>query len=1495
MRRNTLALVFSIILAASLPAEKFMLIPVDPSLKPPAPNSLAAVKGNWQETMLATRARILDALAAGRSSCVEVVLGDWYSTESLGVKSFTNTQFPEPEREGINLEAVYDNNDPKWTCRSSWINRPYNGHKVNTKQVAYFYRTIAVDKPCTLDVYIGKAFAIALWINEQKVIEEISANGELMELKTNITLEAKTNTVLLKVYNTTNKNDLSIGMNITTGANAYNTEAVWQTIKGKYPRLCDYFERDLPNGRHLLWLTSTATSLERGVLASVMTNLGDYDPQLAILVEKALRNDSASAKELFSLYEQTCYAREYLDLAAAVDTTPLRAVLTDVASVTGSVSDEYTAALNVIDASLIALKNRYRAGDYALVSSRAAKPMELFAADIAAQKNAPVRARFIRIEQQNTLSLAEVEVQSEGKNIAPQGKASQSTTASGADAARAIDGRTDGAWSSGSVTHTTEKIPGWWELDLGAEKNIESIRVWNRTDCCGDRLVGANIQALGEDRSAAWSQKIETFSSGGGGDKDALINAYTDIRKKIMFLNPLLDFDKLLCIRQQGDPRLPANWQGNCSIGGAMGGGRSSEIAILSPVRPDGSVTTLYKPASNRVLADIDLHFDADRMLFSMPDDVNAAWQVYEMDLASKSVRVLSKSDYPDIHNTEACYLPSGKIVFASTRVYAGVPCVAGADPVANLFIMNDDGSGVRRLCFDQEQDWNPTVLNNGKIMYTRWEYTDTAHYFTRIVMHMNPDGTSQTELYGSGSFWPNSLFYSRPIPNHPTMLIGIVSGHHGVSRMGELILYDPAKGRFEADGVIQRVGAKEKKVIPIIDDQIVNNSWPKYLHPYPLSDKYFIVSSKPSPSESWGIYLVDVHGNRQLIKEEKGYSLLEPIPLRKTKKPPVIQDKIKTNETNALVYLQDVYTGGGLRGVPRGEVSKLRLFTYVYTYNKIGGHQDVAYEGGWEVKAILGTVPVYEDGSAFFSVPANTPIAVQPLDREGKALQLMRSWFTAMPGETLSCVGCHESQNAATIPKRTTASLKKPVTIDPWYGQARGFSFEREVQPVLDAYCVGCHNGTKTNIPNFTFRKGNFINNFPESYNELHPYVWRPGPESDYHLPEPLEYHADVSELVQKLKKGHHGVTLDAEGWERIITWIDLNVPCIGSWMEYRASVSNFYEKRQAMLAQYTSCSVDYEKIINPYAMRNFISPSPPPEMLPAPAVQRWPLSRNEAAELQKNAGQNRTKTVDLGNGVTMTLVLIPQGTYRMGGESGERNKEVQRQVTVSNAFWMAETEVTLAQYHAFDPSHENGYIDQQSKDHTTRGYDANDPRHPVIRVSYEEATKFCEWLSQKAGVPVMLPSEEEWEWACRAGTDTPFFFGDVNMDFSPYANLADKSVSLLAVQGVNPKPIRNPNKYVDFIPKDARFNDANKILSLTGIYKPNPWGLKDMHGNVAEWTRSDFTGFIDVGGNSVFKTVRGGSWRDRPYRATSFFRMGYRPYQRVFNVGFRVAAALH
>jgi len=948
------------------------------------------------------------------------------------------------------------------------------------------------------------------------------------------------------------------------------------------------------------------------------------------------------------------------------------------------------------------------------------------------------------------------------------------------------------------------------------------------------------------------------------------------LRQEVLLANPLLDFDRLLVVRRAGHMGLPQNWQDDTSIPAK---GYDNEIATLSPVAPGGQLKTLYRPADGRFVGDLDLHFDGSRLLFSMPSDAGR-WQVFEIRADGTGLRQVTPGGPKDVDNFNGCYLPDGRIVFCSTACQQGIPCVTGSDKVSLLYLLSADGNTVRQLTFDQDHSWGPSIANDGRVMYSRWEYSDLPHYFSRLVFHMYPDGTGQTAMYGSNSYWPNSTFYARAIPGSPTKVVAIISGHHGVPRMGEMMIFDTARGQHEADGVVQRIPGAGRTVPATIADTLVDGSWPRFLHPRPLSEKYFLVSCQPDSRSPWGIYLVDVFDNMLKLAEAPGSALLEPVPLRKRPAPPTIPDRADPDRKDAEVYLTDVYAGPGLGGMPRGAVKRLRLYSLHYCYWKMGGHDFIGIDGPWDVKRILGTVPVQEDGSAAFRVPANTPIALQPLDEQGQALAIMRSWFTAMPGEKVSCVGCHERTSQAGLNRPSLALKAGPVPIEPWHGPARGFSFPREVQPVLDKYCVGCHAGQPRDgktIPDLRLNP-NGRGRFDSSYAALHPFVRRPGPESDCHLMPPAEYHANTSELVQMLRKDHHGVHLDAEAWDRLVTWIDLNVPDHGTWHEAigRPDAKGFADRRRELSKLYAGIDEDFEAVGAAANLGPQVAPAPKPRVQAEPVTcPGWPLDAAQAARLQQAAapGGKIQREIVLGEGMKFTLMLVPAGEFVMGDPAGAADEQPRR-VRVQKPFWIGKFEVTNRQFAVFDAAHDSGYASVFGKDHSDRGIPLNGPDQPVVRVSWMRAMAFCRWLSEKTGETFTLPSEEQWEYACRAGTATPFFFGDLGADFSKFANVADAALNLRA----------------DWTPRDGRFNDGSSVTAPVGRYQPNAWNLHDMHGNAAEWTASPYDPYASVHGAAAAMVVRGGSWYDRPNRCRSSFRLAYPQWQRVYNVGFRV-----
>lgn len=1006
------------------------------------------------------------------------------------------------------------------------------------------------------------------------------------------------------------------------------------------------------------------------------------------------------------------------------------------------------------------------------------------------------------------------------------------------------------------------------------------------------------------------------------GDEQAMADARKALenKKAILVGNPLLDADKIVAVRyklgsrarQAMAPDLGTqanNWSNQES---ARRSGFNAEIIELTNLRGDMQMKSIFKPiVADASIADLRMHWNADRVMFTtLMGENDKRWNVYEVKLDGTGCKKLVENEEPDLEFYDGTYLPDGRIIANSNIGYQGVPCVSGDDPVGNMVLYTPQTKNLRRLTFDQDANWNPVVMNNGRVMYTRWEYTDLTHYYSRIVMHMNPDGTENKALYGSGSMFPNSTFDIQPLPGHGSAFVGIISGHHGVARSGRLIIFDPTKGRKNVQGMVQEIPHRNRPIQELIKDELVNGVWPQFVKPTPLNDKYFLVAAKLNPQSLWGLYLVDIYDNVTCLMQAEGEGYISPILVKETKTPPAIPDRVKLNEKEATIFIQDIYEGEGLRGIPRGTVKELRLHAYEYAYVKTrSDHNWHGIQSGWDIKRLLGTVPVEEDGSAIFKVPANTPISIQPIDKDGVAVQWMRSWVTGQPGEVVSCIGCHEDQNQIPIPKRVMASQKAAAPLKAPEGGVRSFTFDLEIQPILDRACIACHNGEGKA---FDLRGGKKDKlGYGTSYLNIHPYVHRQGGEGDMVVLQPYEYHPNTSELVRILKKGHHNVKLTDAEWLKLYNWIDYNAPDKGYFdanvlgkeiIPYQGF--DQIERRKELTDKYANgMGVDWKKEIADYASylkaQGPITPVMPEKAAPVKVkevkAKGWPFDKAAIKDMLAKETSNR-KEVEIAPGVKINFVRIPAGEFVMGSYNGESDAYPTAKVKIDKPFWMGEMEVTNQQFNVINPDHDSRFVDQLWKDHVVQGYPANEPNQPVIRVSYNDAMEYCKKLSEKTGLNITLPTEAQWEWACRAGSNSDFWYGDMNTDFGKYENLADKTTLLFAVSGVDPKPM-SPNsmwyKYYTYLPKEEGVDDGQLIQTGEKVYEANPFGLYNMHGNVSEWTRSDYVPYPYNPKSKLtsdHKVARGGSYIERPKFSTAYARKAYYPYQRVFNVGFRV-----
>ncbi len=1000
-----------------------------------------------------------------------------------------------------------------------------------------------------------------------------------------------------------------------------------------------------------------------------------------------------------------------------------------------------------------------------------------------------------------------------------------------------------------------------------------------------------------------------------------------DLRREALLANPLLDFEKLLIVKRK--PRgksgrgaeigFPSNHECNSSL---PRGGWDNEIAVLASVRDGGTLRTLYRPENGGYVGEIDLHPSAGRLLFTRSDREN--WTVWELPLSGAEAGTPRRvSDMPaDTDAFDGCYVPGGRIVFCSTASFQSIPCWHGRRRVSSLYAMDGDGKNVRQLCFDQDHDLHPTVMPNGQILYNRWDYTGIIHIYLRTLMLMNPDGTAQRAIYGSNTWFPNALYFTRPIPGHNNRFVSVLSGYHGPHRMGRLVLLDTGRGWYGREGIVHEFPHRGREIEVEIKDTLVAGQWPMFLNPWPLGDpqrpdtcgKYLLASCKMNRTSPWAVYLVDVFDNVIPLYADKGFAILEPVPLAKRPVPRQVPDRVDPDGGRGTLFLHDIYKGPGLAGVPKGTIKRLRVFAYHFGYRDLAGPDKIGYGGPWEAMRIIGTVPVSDDGSAVFTVPSRTPLALQALDADGKAVQLMRSWMTLMPGERMSCVGCHESVGDVPDPRAAAATNTAPVDIAPWRGPPRGFDFAREVQPVLDAYCVRCHDGSSENRPDLrpleevksyrgkrisglgrnrmhpVMKKSTGGNiRYTPAYDALVPYIRRVGIEDDASLLVPGEYCADTSPLIRLLAKGHHGVRPDRRAWDRLVTWIDLNAPCHGTWHEVHPFPTDSHERRTALRKRYGGPPGDPERV--PELPRPSFADTEPvtPARSKIPAVAGWPFDAAAAKKRQREAGADAETSVEFG-GITMTLVCIPAGTFLMGTPGGPADERPVAPVRIEKPFRIGAREVTNAQFRVFDPDHAPAYYTRRHARQDDKGLRLDGADQPAVRVSWRQAVAFCRWLSEKTGRRFALPTEAQWEYACRAGSGDEMWFGAPGADCGQYENLGDRSFSrgLLAggkqvTGGVEHLVIEGAAL------ADTRFDDGAVVTAPVGSYRPNPWGLYDCHGNAAEWTRSDYRSYPRRAGDGR-KVIRGGSFFDHPKRAGSGRRWAYPAWRRVFNVGFRV-----
>ncbi|MBP8132040.1 MAG: PD40 domain-containing protein [Candidatus Hydrogenedentes bacterium] len=571
------------------------------------------------------------------------------------------------------------------------------------------------------------------------------------------------------------------------------------------------------------------------------------------------------------------------------------------------------------------------------------------------------------------------------------------------------------------------------------------------------------------------------------------------------------------------------------------GGGALKVLEIAS-----GRVTTLLE-APDGIIRDPDVSFDGQRILFSMRRNREDDYHIYEINADGTDLRQLTRA--AGVTDIDPLYLPDGRIAFSSTR--QPKYCMCNRHIMANLFRMDGDGANIHQIGKSTLFEGHGALLPDGRILYYRWEYVDRNFGDAQGLWTVHPDGTGHAVYWGNNTNSPGAVFDARPIPGADQTLCIFGSCHD--RPWGALAIIDRRLGLDGRAPVARTWPESAIDLVGIGDFDTYKQVTPRYEDAYPLTDSLFLCAREAGDGELMGIFAVHRDGRETLVHVEPP-GCYDPIPLAPRTPPTLIPDRRDFASPTGAFYVADVYRGTHMAGVGRGAVKYLRVVEspekrFFVPEQQWGGQGQQNPAMNWHDfnnKRILGTVPVEEDGSAYFDVPAETFVYFQLLDANGMMVQSMRSGTIIQPGETQGCTGCHENRLTAPPPGNASplALRRAPSTMNGWHGEPRLFSYAAEVQPVFDKHCAACHDfGTDGGERLILAGDKTFV--FNASYEELwrRKYISVPGA-GPAETQQANSWGSHASKIVQTIRAGHHDVQLSPEEFDRIVTWIDLNAP---------------------------------------------------------------------------------------------------------------------------------------------------------------------------------------------------------------------------------------------------------------------------------------------------------------------------------------------------------------
>ena len=542
---------------------------------------------------------------------------------------------------------------------------------------------------------------------------------------------------------------------------------------------------------------------------------------------------------------------------------------------------------------------------------------------------------------------------------------------------------------------------------------------------------------------------------------------------------------------------------------------------------------------------DPQVSYDGRTILFSYRPGGTDQFHLFEIDRDGSHLKQLTHGIYDDIEPT---YLPDGGIAFVSSRGKRWVNC--WLTQVAILYRCDSDGSNIQPLSCNGEQDNTPWPLPDGRLLYMRWEYVDRSQVDYHHLWTMNPDGTGQMVFYGNMK--PGTLMIdAKPIP--------------GTNEI--LSIFSPGHGRREHEGAVTLLTVKQGPDDPTSYKEISGH---QFRDPYPLSANAFLVATGSQ------MVLMDRQGKTKSLYRlpeawaKAGVKLHEPRPIRSRPRERMIPARREDTEDTGRLILTNANIGRHMQGVERGEIKKLLVMEVLpMPIHYTGGMDPISYSGTFTLERVLGTIPVEADGSAYMELPALRSFFFVALDENDNSVKRMQSFLSVMPGETTSCVGCHEHRTYAVKNGNQATPLaltRAPSRVTPIPGIPDVFDFPRDIQPVLDRHCVSCHNYDQyEGGVILTGDRGPMFSHSYYTLTALHQIAdGRDKAESNL---APKTIGAVASPLMHKILGHHNDVNLSPHEINLVRYWLESGAPYPGTYGALGSGmIGGYYENGQVL-----------------------------------------------------------------------------------------------------------------------------------------------------------------------------------------------------------------------------------------------------------------------------------------------------------------------------------------